>query len=294
MDPVDEFRDLCVSDAAATRACVPLFREADIQREVRAARPKVVVVYGRAGSGRSHVADVARRAMDARYVEVDETYAHSVNVTLTRRALDKHIAAASTRRVYVLLAKYDRASPHVLTLHTVDYIDECAMRDRYGVGIQRFLRNYGGSVVQMHNHRAFGIEPATHRFAPALLEPRTSLLVERMFRGQRGDPEPFAFADALVARYERDEEELPELVVEVLASMLRKRQPERVRGAVGPRRASANLKQPERDDEPADVESGDVARDEQRDVVGQPELARDEGHAPVRGATKKKVDRGHH
>jgi hypothetical protein len=105
------------------------------------------------------------------------------------------------------------------------------MRERYGVGIQRFLRNYGGSVVQMHNHRAFGIEPAMSRFAPALLEPRSSLLVERMFRAQRGDPEAFSFADALVSRYERDEEELPELVVEVLATVLRKRQPERVRGA---------------------------------------------------------------
>ena len=291
MDPVDEFRDLCFEQAEAPNDAA-LFRDADVQREVRAARPKVVVVYGRAGSGRSHVADVARRAMDGRYVEVDETYAHSVNVTLTRRALDKHIAAASTRRVYVLLAKYDRARPDVLTLHTVDYIDECAMRARYGVGIQRFLRNYGGSIVQMHNHRAFGIEPATHRFAPAMLEPRTSLLVERMFRGQRGDPEAFSFADTLVARYERDEEELPELVVEVLAAVLRKRQPERVRGAAGAVVRAVAGKESERHDEPVDVESGDVASEEQRDVVRKPERARDNGHAPVRGGTKKKVDRG--
>ena len=115
MDPVDEFRDLCVSEPSAPAPLAPtaplaLFRDEEIRREVRAARPRFVVVYGRAGSGRSHVADVARRAMDGRYVEVDETYAHSVNVTLTRRALDKHISAAapSLRRVYVLLAKYER------------------------------------------------------------------------------------------------------------------------------------------------------------------------------------------
>ena len=343
MDPVDEFRDLCVSEPSAPSApsapqapSAPsaLFRDEDIRREVRAARPRFVVVYGRAGSGRSHVADVARRAMDGRYVEVDETYAHSVNVTLTRRALDKHIAAAppSLRRVYVLLARYERCtngSNTVLPLCTVDYIDECVLRERYGVGIQRFLRNYGGSVVQMHNHRAFGIEPAMHRFAPALLEPRSSLLVERMFRAQRGDPEAFSFADALVSRYERDEEELPELVVEVLAAVLRKRQPERVRGAhrdegtmtmtvvessavdgsaVGPistkspgargssSRGAKSAKgtesaQREGDDELADLGAGDVARDEHRDVVVKPVRARNKSDAPVRRVAKKKVDR---
>ena len=329
MDPVDEFRDLCVSEPSASQAPSAsahsaLFRDEDIRREVRAARPRFVVVYGRAGSGRSHVADVARRAMDGRYVEVDETYAHSVNVTLTRRALDKHIATAppSLRRVYVLLAKYERCangtgSNTVLPLCTVDYIDECVMRERYGVGIQRFLRNYGGSVVQMHNHRAFGIEPAMHRFAPALLEPRSSLLVERMFRAQRGDPEAFSFADALVSRYERDEEELPELVVEVLAAVLRKRQPERVRGAhrdegtmtmtvvdvdagvdgsisPGARVSSsrgAESAQREGDDELADLGAGDVARDEHRDVVVKPVRARNKSDAPVRRVAKKKVDR---
>jgi hypothetical protein len=223
MDPVEEFRDLFVgSSPSAIAPPVPaLFREAEIERVVRASRARVVIVHGRAGSGRSHVAEVARRAMMARYVEVDETYAHSVNVTLTRRALDRHIAASKTPRVYVLLAKHEPEGACVLC--TVDFIDECAMRARYGVGIQRFVRNYGGSIWQMHNHREYAIEPTTHRFAQQQLEPRTPLLLERMFRAQRGDPEPFAFADAVVARYERDEEEIPDLLVEVLAALLRRR-----------------------------------------------------------------------
>jgi hypothetical protein len=221
MDPVLEFRDLCVGTPRHAAEPVALFRTAEIERAVRASRARVVVVHGRAGSGRSYVAEVARRAMAARYVEVDETYSHSVNVTLTRRALDKQVAASNEPHLYVLLAKYEREG--VCSICTADYIDEAALRSRYGVGIQRFVRNYGASIVQMHNHRAFGIEPTTHRFSQQLLEPRTPLLVERMFRAQRGDPEPFAFADTLVARYERDEEELPELMVEVLATMLRKR-----------------------------------------------------------------------
>jgi len=219
IDPICEFRDLCVlQEPEPARDTASLFLERAIESAVRSSGSRVVVVYGRAGSGRSYVAEVARRSIATRYVEVDETYSHSVNVTLTRRALDKHIAASRGPRVYVTLAKYERAG--VLSLCTVDFIHEDAMRARYGVGIQRFLRNYGGNIVQMHNHRAFGIESTTHRFAPGSLEPRTSPLLERMFRAQRGDPEPYSFADTLVARYERDEEDVPELVVEVLSLVL--------------------------------------------------------------------------
>jgi hypothetical protein len=164
--------------------------------------------------------------MAATYVEIDETYSHSVNVTLTRRALDKHIAASRAPRVFVLLAKYERDG--VVSLCTTDFIDEAVMRAKYGVGIQRFLRNYGGNIAQMHNHRAFGIEPTTSRFAQPPLEPRSSTLIERMFRAQRGDPEPYTFAGALVARYEtEDEDEVPELIVEVLSLVLAKQDPKK-------------------------------------------------------------------
>ena len=268
MDPVSEFRDLCVCDDAASTAPASslrsgsasslrsgsasstgsasslrsastsfsdgaLFKVGEIEAAVRAwpcspssASARVAVVHGRAGSGRSYVAEIVRRAMAASYVEVDETYSHSVNVTLTRRALDKHIAASRSPRVFVLLAKYERDG--VLSLCTVDFVDEGVMRAKYGVGVQRFLRNYGGNIVQMHNHRAFGIEPTTSRFAQPPLEPRSSTLIERMFRAQRGDPEPYTFAGALVARYEtEDEEDVPELIVEVLSLVLAKQGPKK-------------------------------------------------------------------
>jgi hypothetical protein len=220
VDPMDEFRDLCVAENPEPRSdAVRLFHIGAIERAVRASTARVVSVYGRAGSGRSYVAEIVRRSVCATYVEIDETYSHSVNVTLTRRALDKHIAASRTPRVFVLLSKYER--PGVLALCTVDFIDEEAMRKKYGVGIQRFVRNYGGNIVQMHNHRVFGIEPTTHRFSQAAVEPRTSLLIDRMFRAQRGDPDPYSFAGAMVAWYEREEEDVPELVVEVIAVVLK-------------------------------------------------------------------------
>ena len=241
MDPISEFRDLCVAttpeeeaqqedntkNAKSAKNAKSLFDTASIEACVRASpSARTAVVYGRAGSGRSYVAEIVRRAMAASYVEVDETYSHSVNVTLTRRALDKHIAASRSPRVFVLLAKYERDG--VLSLCTVDFVDEGVMRAKYGVGVQRFLRNYGGNIVQMHNHRAFGIEPTTSRFAQPPLEPRSSTLIERMFRAQRGDPEPYTFAGALVARYEsEDEEDVPELIVEVLSLVLAKQGPKK-------------------------------------------------------------------
>ena len=49
-----------------------------------------------------------------------------------------------------------------------------------------------------------------------------------MFRAQRGDPEPYTFAGALVARYEtEDEDEVPELIVEVLSLVLAKQDPKK-------------------------------------------------------------------
>ena len=240
MDPISEFRDLCVAttqeeeaqqddntkgakSAKSAQNAKSLFDTASIEACVRASpSARTAVVYGRAGSGRSYVAEIVRRTMAAAYVEIDETYSHSVNVTLTRRALDKHIAASRAPRVFVLLAKYERDG--VVSLCTTDYVDEAVMRARYGVGVQRFLRNYGGNIAQMHNHRTFGIEPTTSRFAQPPLEPRSSTLIERMFRAQRGDPEPYTFAGALVARYEgEDEEEVPELIVEVLSLVLAKK-----------------------------------------------------------------------
>lgn len=279
MDPVSEFRDLCVCDDAASTASASslrsasasstgsasslrsastsslrsastsfsdgaLFKVGEIEAAVRAwpcspSSARVAVVHGRAGSGRSYVAEIVRRAMAASYVEVDETYSHSVNVTLTRRALDKHIAASRSPRVFVLLAKYERDG--VLSLCTVDFVDEGVMRAKYGVGVQRFLRNYGGNIVQMHNHRAFGIEPTTSRFAQPPLEPRSSTLIERMFRAQRGDPEPYTFAGALVARYEtEDEEDVPELIVEVLSLVLAKQGPKK-KASTGFREDSARM-----------------------------------------------------
>lgn len=246
MDPISEFRDLCVAtreeeeveeeqqqqqqagcakSAKSAKSTRGLFDTASIEAAVRACpSARTAVVYGRAGSGRSYVAEIVRRTMAAAYVEIDETYSHSVNVTLTRRALDKHIAASRSPRVFVLLAKYERGG--VVSLCTTDYVDEAVMRARYGVGVQRFLRNYGGNIAQMHNHRTFGIEPTTSRFAQPPLEPRSSTLIERMFRAQRGDPEPYTFAGALVARYEgEDEEEVPELIVEVLSLLLAKKKP---------------------------------------------------------------------
>lgn len=220
VDPMEEFRDLCVAESPESRSdAVRLFHIGAIERAVRASKARVVAVYGRAGSGRSYVAEIVRRSVGATYVEIDETYSHSVNVTLTRRALDKHIAASRTPRVFVLLSNYERAD--VLALCTVDFIDEEAMRRKYGVGIQRFVRNYGGNIVQMHNHRVFGVEPTTHRFSQASLEPRTSLLLDRMFRAQRGDPDPYSFAGAMVARYELEEEDVPDLIAEVLALVLK-------------------------------------------------------------------------
>ena len=70
MDPMHDFRDMCIGPggpgpgvtvtgdgAGAGAGTVPLFNAPSIERAVRESGARVVVVHGRAGSGRSHVAE---------------------------------------------------------------------------------------------------------------------------------------------------------------------------------------------------------------------------------------------
>jgi hypothetical protein len=237
MDPFGDFADLlCL--AGPTRPNV-LFYDDAIHDAVVAAARRVVIVYGRSGSGRSHVAGIARLALYAAgcvVVSVETNFENSASTTLSRRGIAAACAEMGTHSgrgaVFVTVGRVVR--PDATTMHAAAYMNEAALRRLYGIGCERLNRVYQGNIGALQRHREHGVRP--HRTdvttagvgsSAATLVPSSAALLERVFLWQarrRGrhvyDADAFSYADVVLAAHAELELECPDALLACLTAMV--------------------------------------------------------------------------
>ena len=237
MDPFEDFADLlCLEGPKRPN---DLFFDDTIHDAVVGSSRRVVIVYGRAGSGRTHVAGIARNALYAAgcvVVSVETTYENSASTTLTRRGIAAACAdmcsLAGRGVVFVTLGRVVR--PDATTLHTLAYMNEEALRRKYGIGRERLNRVYQCNIGALHRFREYGVRAQRTDVATsgvgssaATLAPTNVALLERVFLWQarrRGkhehDADAFSYADTVLAAHAELEIECPEILVECITAMV--------------------------------------------------------------------------
>jgi hypothetical protein len=230
MDPFGDFRDVMRPEARPPCAEPALFDERAIAAAVAGFR--VVIVYGPIGSGRTHVARVAQRALYAAgrmTVEIDANFEYSANACLTRRGLDRRQPCTSAV-VYVALTRVVRAD--AVTLHTALFLDEAALRRAYGLGLERLKRVYRCNLGALRQHRLYGVMPQSDVVtsgvgsAHGALAPSTSALLERVFLWQarrrakdlRYVSDVYSDADVILEAHVRAEADCPPALLDYIAA----------------------------------------------------------------------------
>lgn len=262
MDPFADFADLLrVAEPARPN---DLFFDDAIHDAVVRAGKRVVIVYGRVGSGRTHVAGIARRALYAAgcvVVSVETTFENSASTTLTRRGIAAacaDVALAGRGVVFVVVGRVVR--PDATTLHTMAYMNEAALRRRYGIGCERLNRVYQCNIGALHRFKEHGVR--AHRTdvttsgvgsSAATLVPSNAALLERVFLWQarrRGkhtyDADAFSYADVVLEAHAELEIECPEILLECITTMV------------------GNAPKHARSHEPGDKDGGDGRKRERR------------------------------
>lgn len=237
MDPFEDFADLlCLEGPKRPN---DLFFDDAIHDAVVSSSRRVVIVYGRAGSGRTHIARIARLALYAAgcvVVSIETTFENSASTTLTRRgiaaACPEICSLAGRGVVFVTLGRVVR--PDATTLHTMAYMNEAVLRGRYGVGRERLNRVYQCNIGALHRFREYGVRAQRTDVttsgvgsSAATLVPSNATLLERVFLWQarrRGkhvyDADAFSYADVVIAAHAELEIECPEILLECLTSMV--------------------------------------------------------------------------
>lgn len=237
MDPFADFSDLlCV---AAPERPNDLFFDDAIHSAVVQSGKRVVIVYGRVGSGRTHVAGIARRALydsGCVVVGVVTTFENSASTTLTRRGIAAACVETCTLAgrgvVFVTVGRVAR--PDATTLHTMAFMNEAALRARYGIGRERLNRIYQCNIGALHRFRVHGVRAQRTDVttsgvgsSAATLVPSSVALLERVFlwqarrRGKHSyDADAFSYADVVLAAHAELEIECPEILLECLTSMV--------------------------------------------------------------------------
>jgi hypothetical protein len=237
MDPFADFSDLlCL---AGPKRPNDLFYDDAIHDVVVSSAMRVVIVYGRVGSGRTHVAGIARLALYAAgcvVVSVETNFENSASTTLTRRGIASACAEMCTLAgrgvVFVTVGRVVR--PDATTLHTMAYMNEAALRRRYGIGCERLNRVYQCNIGALHRFREHGVRAQRTDVttsgvgsSAATLAPSNSALLERVFLWQarrRGkhvyDADAFSYADIVLAAHAELELECPEILLECLTAMV--------------------------------------------------------------------------
>ena len=237
MDPFEDFSDLlCLEGPKRPN---DLFFDDAIHDAVVCSTRRVVIVYGRAGSGRTHVAGIARLALYAAgcvVVSIETTFENSASTTLTRRGIaaacaDK-CALAGRGVVFVAVGRVVR--PDATTLHTMAYMNEAVLRRKYGIGCERLNRVYQCNIGALHRFREYGVRAQRTDVttsgvgsSAATLAPSNAALLERVFLWQarrRGrhvyDADAFSYADIVLAAHADLEIECPEILLECVTALV--------------------------------------------------------------------------
>jgi hypothetical protein len=218
MDPLADFRDLCLAPAPAPAPApaADLLDAPAVAARVAASAARVFVVCGRPVSGRTTLAAIVRQAVraarPAAHVAVDTTYEHvaAANATLVA-AVERALRLTAPTGVTVLVTLARVAHDAVCHVATADSYAVATLRARYGIGVDRLVRNYHANLVALDNHRALGIRPAQAAHAAArggavADPPRTPRALDKWYyraarrRSSAGFADAFAFADELLTR----------------------------------------------------------------------------------------------
>lgn len=206
--PLDDYADL-LAERPRESPYVSLFDDAAIAALVAATPLRAIVVHGPPGSGRAHVTNTvcdALRALNRRFV-VDDSRRYATQGESARRSIAAHLRET---RSSVLILVYTRAvkSEDALSIHTVQFVSECALRVQYGLSRRAFVRTFHSSITDVKTVFEYKlpmpIRDAAHnsgRCAIQTLDPSCPVALERIFQHEtRRKPQalenPDAFSDA--------------------------------------------------------------------------------------------------
>jgi hypothetical protein len=204
MDPFHDFLDVLGAYVAKDDPVYVDLFHADTLRPLLAPLPKVIVVHGKVGSGRTALVSVIRRLLYADglcvHVFVDDTLEYCTSNKSLRRAVDDAMRSAGVTIISTMYTKHVREG--VVCINTRDVMSEPTLRSAYGIGVDRLMRAYDGNLVHLHNHRVHSIPYARHAAEPA--EPHTAHALEMCFRRTscRGD-DSFVDADVCLEKASR-------------------------------------------------------------------------------------------
>ena len=190
MDPLGDFVDVLARAPAARDEGAVLFDPDALLRLLVDARPKAVIVHGRGGSGRTTLALTIRGLLYehrlCQHVVVDDEHEHTVVSSRTmRRVVEAALARAADALTIFVTMPSKVCVPSVLSVGTRDAMSGSALRAAYGIGVERLMRLYNGSLVKLHNHRVHGIAADTAR---------------RPAEHAEHDPDAASYADVLVGK----------------------------------------------------------------------------------------------
>jgi len=211
--PLDDYADL-IGERARALPYASLFADGEIAALVAATPLRAIVVYGPPGSGRAHVTNTVCDALTSarRRFVVDDTRRYATQGESARRSIAAHLRES---KALVLILVYTRAvkSEEAISIHTLGYVSECALRVQYGLSRRAFVRTFRGSITDVRTVLEYKlpmpVRDAAHnsgRCALQTLDPTCSVALERIFQHEtRRKPaaivntDAFSDADLLIA-----------------------------------------------------------------------------------------------
>jgi hypothetical protein len=213
--PLDDYADL-LGERERAAPYATIFDDAAVTAAVTATALRAVVVHGPPGSGRAHVTRTVCGALEAagrRYV-VDDTRKYATQGESARRSIAAHLRET---RSLVLVIVYTRPvkSEDALSIHTVAFVDDAALRDQYALSRRAFIRTFHGSITDVRTVCEYKlpmpVRDAAHnsgRCAIQTLDPDCAVALERIFQHETrrkpaaiANTDAFSDADILIARH---------------------------------------------------------------------------------------------
>jgi hypothetical protein len=221
MDPFHDFLDVLGAFVAKDDPVYLDLFHADTIRPLLSPLPKVIVVHGKVGSGRTVLVSVIRRLLYAdglcMHVFVDDTLEYTASNKSIRRAVDDAMGSAGVTIISTLQTKHVREG--VLCINTRDVMSEPVLRSVYGIGVDRLMRAYDGNLVHLHNHRIYFIPCARQVAEPT--EPHTAHALEMCFRRTScRDDDNFGDADMCLEKANRLEIDVHDTLIASLVGVL--------------------------------------------------------------------------
>jgi hypothetical protein len=221
MDPFGDFVDVMGQFVAKEDPLHAVLFRRDAVHPLLVPLPRVVVVHGKVGSGRTALVSMIRGMLYAeemcKHVFVEDALEYSTSNKSLRHAIDVAMGATGLTIISTMPTKLARDG--VVLISTRGVMSEQDLRSAYGIGIDRFMRAYDGNLVHLHNHRVFGIP--YDRVRNVQTEPHTAHALEMCFRRApcRVD-DTFGDADICLERARRLDLDVPDTMLASIVAVL--------------------------------------------------------------------------